>query len=214
MAPSPATAPNPATAADEVIAPTNFHVTSIADVCLVFSSGIKIFANVSVLRNASPVFRAMMGPHFQEGQAIINNTGSTQEIAFPEDDSEVMLTVARLLHHRELELSDKLTAKHVYEVAVLADKYDVCRVVRSALATLPIQRDSRKNMCLDMWYLLTAAFIVGHRDVFKKMSTELLWDCADPYIILLRASKTRGEADVWIVGEYSCLKARDRNTER
>jgi BTB/POZ domain-containing protein len=193
---------------------TQFHVTSIADVCLVFPSGIKIFANVSVLRNASPVFRAMMGPQFQEGQTIINNTASTPEIAFPEDDSEVMLTLARLLHHREIELANKLKAKHIYEVAVLADKYDVCHVVKSALATLPIQRDVQKNACPNMWYLLTAAFIVGHRDVFKKMSTELLWECVDPYITLVRACKTRGEADVWIVGEYSCLKARDRNTER
>lgn len=208
MAPSSATTSDPslATAVDEVIMSTDFHVTSIPDVCMVFPCGTKIFANVAVLRNASPVFLAMLGPHFQEGQAIIDNPGSTQEIEFPEDDPDAMLALTRLLHHRykDLEAAGQLPAEKIRDIAIAADKYDLCPVVKSASATLFCLDNKRSQ---DLWYLLSAAYIVGHREVFKRISVRLLRDCSSPYFEFVSNCKSRREADMWMGGELYYARA-------
>ncbi|KAH6682329.1 hypothetical protein F5X68DRAFT_25175 [Plectosphaerella plurivora] len=198
MAPSSAKTAKMASASPTATTPTEVHVTSIPDVCLAFSSGHKIFANVAVLRNASPVFRAMPGPYFQEGQSIINNPTKVQDISLPEDNPQAMLTVARLLHHhcRDVELDGQLEAESIFNMAVLADKYDVCHVVKSSFPTF-VSLD--KITPTDMWYLLSAAHIVGHRDIFKKVSAKLVLEHSKPYMGLLKLKKTCRESDLWLV---------------
>ncbi|KAH6682327.1 hypothetical protein F5X68DRAFT_263302 [Plectosphaerella plurivora] len=188
--------------------PAEAHVTDIADLGIVVSATTKIFVNASVLRNASKVFRIMLGPDFLEGHTIVNS--SNRQIPFidlPEDKPKAMLTLMRLLHHRhrDIELAGQLECNVVHEIAVLADKYDVCDAVRSVLATLPIALDQAPPK--DLWYVLSAAYLVGHRGAFSNISVQLLLEGSVPFLDLVRECKTRRDSDLWMAAMHEAKRS-------
>lgn len=77
-----------------------------------------------MLKMASRVFTAMLGPHFSEGQDLAADR--PKEISLPEDNVQAMGVICKLLHSRP-DLTCKvalLKPEEVFQIAVLADKYD------------------------------------------------------------------------------------------
>jgi hypothetical protein len=175
------------------------HVTSIPDICLILPSGeLKIFANVAVLRNASPVFHAMLGPDYLEGQAI-KNAESTPEIDLPDDDATPMLLLMQILHMRFGELRNAV-AHHeflidsVRDTAILADKYDVCQAMSVSFHVLArLDRVPEMEDMGDLWSILSASYIVGNRDAFRASSARLIMYCNVAYsTVVFTISRTGG----------------------
>ncbi|KAH7359199.1 hypothetical protein B0T11DRAFT_330903 [Plectosphaerella cucumerina] len=175
------------------------HVTSIPDICLVLPSGeLKILANVAVLRNASPVFHAMLGPDYLEGQTM-NNTESTPEIDLPEDDAKAMLLLMQIIHMRYGELRDAVAHPEflidsVRDTAILADKYDVCQAVSLSFHVLArLDKVPEMEDMGDLWSILSASYIVGNRDAFRASSARLIMFCNVAYsTVAFTISQTGG----------------------
>jgi hypothetical protein len=83
------------------------------------------------LKNALNVFKAMLGPHFAEGQSL----GGTDpaEISLPEDDPEALSIVLNVVHGRNESVPESLDGRQIPRVAVAADKFDLVTMVRFAV---------------------------------------------------------------------------------
>jgi len=70
-------------------------------VCGLETEGPAITLRVSsqIMSLASPVFRTMLGPRFEEGTRL-TRSGSV-EVLLPDDDAEAMTLICNILHHRQ-----------------------------------------------------------------------------------------------------------------
>lgn len=80
-----------------------------------------------VLSLASPVFKALFGPNFAEGQAT---TRKTSRIQLHDDDAESMRFMCAVLHHK-CASGNSIGLERLERLAVVTDKYDVCTFSRS-----------------------------------------------------------------------------------
>lgn len=84
-----------------------------------------------ILKAASKVFNAMLGPKFAEGQQIVNKGSHNDpvKINLPEDDAYCMGVLFELIYYRHdvLSSADGIT---YFDVALAADKYDLIRAVK------------------------------------------------------------------------------------
>ena len=74
-----------------------------------------------VLRLASPVFTALFGPDFAEGQAI---SSEASRIQLHDDDAESMHFMCTVLHHK-CTSANSISLEKLEKLAVVTDKYDV-----------------------------------------------------------------------------------------
>ncbi|KAH6843381.1 hypothetical protein B0I37DRAFT_418488 [Chaetomium sp. MPI-CAGE-AT-0009] len=81
-----------------------------------------------VLIMTSPVFAAMLGPKFKEGQQlqhnVTENVAQPPTIALEEDDVDAMDFILSSIHYKADRTSKTLTAREIVEIAVQSDKYD------------------------------------------------------------------------------------------
>lgn len=75
-----------------------------------------------VLKNATPVFNAMLGPSFKEGYQL--SQPGLIEVPLPEDNAEAMQIVFNVIHGRNNAVSETLDAGMLLQVTIIADKYD------------------------------------------------------------------------------------------
>lgn len=84
-----------------------------------------------ILRHASSVFKAMLGPHFKEGNELA--TSSSVEIPLPDDDPYSMEAICYALHMLYDDAPSKLDALDLISVADHCDKYDIRVATRPAM---------------------------------------------------------------------------------
>ncbi|KAK3652909.1 hypothetical protein LTR56_004857 [Elasticomyces elasticus] len=121
--------------AETSTAPQNVTIVEEGDVILVLDDGKKrIKVSAALLSMASPVFKAMLGPHFLEGQ-VQRSPENPQNIHLPEDDPEAMVTLSKLVHF-DTPHQSALGPGSLRKVAVLADKYDCTHAISLQAETL------------------------------------------------------------------------------
>lgn len=87
----------------------------------------------SVLRSASRVFNAMLGPNWCEGQTLATRKSSTPlKVLLPEDDPGVMQIICRALHHPNEIPQEDLNAEEILSIAIHADKYLITGALKVA----------------------------------------------------------------------------------
>lgn len=84
-----------------------------------------------ILRHASPVFRAMLGPHFSEGSTLASS--ESVEIPLPDDDPDAMEVICYVLHMRNDDAPSELAGGDLIYLAGLCDKYDLFVAMRPAM---------------------------------------------------------------------------------
>jgi hypothetical protein len=84
-----------------------------------------------LLSHASPVFRAMFGPHFNEGKVLAES--SSVDVPIPDDDPIAMEAICFVLHMRSEDISSEVDADNLVCVAEHCDKYDVLVATRPAI---------------------------------------------------------------------------------
>ena len=72
---------------------------------------------------ASPVYKALLQPHFQKGDTLAQN--DTVEIKLPEDDGAAMLVVMAVLHSRHRSIPAVMTRNQLFHIASIVDKFDL-----------------------------------------------------------------------------------------
>jgi hypothetical protein len=96
------------------------------DIILLVGAEMKrLRAHSLVLKSASRVFNAMLGPRFSEGQKLDDKEST--EIDMPEDDAEAMETMLNVIHGYNNAVYDSLDTSQILRVAITADKFD-CKV--------------------------------------------------------------------------------------
>ena len=129
------------------------------------------------LRCASKVFDAMFGSAWTEGQGLCQE--SPREVLLPEDDANALHTICLVLHHRNDDVREGLTAREVLQIAILADKYDLGVALKYAKEQW-LKSEGIVNM-LDMTYLMAAAFLFADMDAFVATTRRLIFDYEGSY---------------------------------
>ena len=82
----------------------------------------------AVLILASPVFKALLGHNFEEGNRTISDEGKLQ-ISLPDDDIDAMVWVLQALHYRH-DVPYDISSPMLEQIAGLCDKYDLAGALR------------------------------------------------------------------------------------
>ena len=77
----------------------DYVVAEDGDIILALPNQYYVRASSSVLSCASRAFKALLGPNFEEGQAI-RSGASPKEIALSDDDEDAMASICDMLHLR------------------------------------------------------------------------------------------------------------------
>jgi len=91
------------------------------DVVLVLKNDTELQVSSKALSLASTVFKAMFGPHFQEGQDL--SASSPKGISLPDDDAAAMTTLCNIVHHQSQNVSKGPDHASLVNLGVLCDKY-------------------------------------------------------------------------------------------
>lgn len=175
---------------DRLLASYGFQLHSVAikgDILLKLDNG-SIRAHSEVLTHSSPVFKAMLGPNFSEGQGL-RSAASPKTINLEDDDTESMLVLCILLHRHldGVHLSNLHQPAHlvdptcVFKVAVLVDKYDLVDhlkddIVPTLLASFIQRREAHKLDLLQALQLAVAAYLLQQGELFTLFSRRLVMD--------------------------------------
>lgn len=96
-----------------------------------------LLVSSKIMSLASPVFKAMLGPHFKEGKKRMN-PDEPREVVLKEDDPEAIKWICWKLHHRHgLDMVIEMGAIH--GIAIVIHKYDLAGGLQDQ-AALVIQK--------------------------------------------------------------------------
>ncbi|EME41938.1 hypothetical protein DOTSEDRAFT_27044 [Dothistroma septosporum NZE10] len=130
-----------------------------------------------MLSTASPVFKALLGPHFREGAQSRSST-SPVEIPLPDDISELLSYLCNLLHAKHLPAFDALNADKLYELALTVDKYDCSSTLRLQSRAILMSWDYSNTSPMlelrDLWNLATAAYLLREPLGFRVYTEKLI----------------------------------------
>ena len=133
-----------------------------------------------ILSPTSPVFKALLGPHFREGQQP-RSSRNPINIALPEDYSEGMRIVCRLLHHN-IATNDMIPGyTDMLEFAMTADKYDVVAPlywpIRGMLSAW-LRHHPQQYKVQSLAHIIGAAYVLGDSNTFKLATAQLFTHCS------------------------------------
>lgn len=140
----------------------------LADIC----HSLRIRVSSHSLMQGSPVFKAMLGPRFKEGNALAT-AKSAIEIPLLDDDTDAMTIVCSVLHLAYGKVPDTLELEKLLKVAALVDKYDCAMAFRPS---------AYRWLALPSWGLLVnscpekivVAYHLQHEEIFESMCKDLV----------------------------------------
>ncbi|RTE77468.1 hypothetical protein BHE90_008071 [Fusarium euwallaceae] len=142
----------------------------------------------AIMKNASPVFAAMLGPHFKEGHAL--REGGC-EIPLPEDDGVVFAWICRVLHCQNDTYSWQPEPKEIVQVLDVAEKYDLSKGILLSVRVW-VGHQLEHTDTSDLWSLLLACHRAQDGDSFESISRKLLLSCAESFVQLAADTKDAG----------------------
>jgi hypothetical protein len=129
-----------------------------------------LLVSSKVLSLASPVFAALLGPKFLEGNRIRHGVSPTIELH--DDDPTAVALICNILHYRYDSVPTKLEAKQLGQIAILCDKYDCSKSFQ--LWSEKWLSSSCGAPFSDLGHLLLAAYKLNDPVHFADFSTQLI----------------------------------------
>ncbi|KAK4956227.1 hypothetical protein LTR10_005748 [Elasticomyces elasticus] len=174
--------------------PTNTTLAEDGDVILIlWHESIlheRIRVSSAILSAASPVFKAMLGPHFQEGQQA-RSAERPREIELPEDGAYGMEIMLQWLHGNVDEaFGDDGHPCCVAHVAVHLDKYGCPRsfsligealLKRCAEACTARCSGDDEELFETVAWSAKAAYLLKSSDLFTQFTRRLILDGTEPF---------------------------------
>ncbi|KAK1829729.1 hypothetical protein QBC39DRAFT_383863 [Podospora conica] len=197
-----------ATADGDRNAAPNDKICDYPDLVLVVGPDkVRIDVDSHCIRHASHVFSAMFKPPWMEN-AMLSNPNGPAELALPEDNARAMYHVCCVMHHRNDLIPRKMPAREVLQVAIVADKYDMCTALQYAargwlameykgdLEGSPEKKKSLRKeddvfqeaAILFSGHLLAAAFLFEETLRFRIIGQRLMFDYWGSYACMARSS--------------------------
>ncbi|TKA61288.1 hypothetical protein B0A55_10399 [Friedmanniomyces simplex] len=138
------------------------------DLVLAVSGSLELRTSTVVLSNASPVFKAMLGPKFAEGQALqADYAGVPHTVTLPDDDPEAMQSLCLILQCGAIAPSS-IPAELMVKTTLLADKYDCIDAIKRSAALWAANIDAEKLDLYTVAALSEAAFLQDDTSLFAK----------------------------------------------
>jgi len=130
-----------------------------------------ILVSSKVIALASPVFSAMMSPHFREGQR--STLGTLDPIPLPDDDTEAVTVLCHILHFNYSALPARADLELFKNLALLCDKYDCVTPLRfiSEQWLLMWEKTAEKK---ELETLLFISYIFDRAERFSALSTRII----------------------------------------
>lgn len=153
------------------------NIAPDGDVILVVGAGKKKLRVTSqTLSSTSPVFKALLGPHFREGQQA-RSSQDPVAIELPEDPAVGMRMLCRLLECFEFPPRKSAPfSTEILEFVICADKYDCLKAVRWQAKGMLSERLCiiQSNHIIDWDAMLASAYLMQHQEVFKRASAHII----------------------------------------
>ena len=150
----------------------------------------KFLVHTSSLINASPVFKALLGPNFEEGHRLAQSDKSNPvEIKLPEDDPSAMDIMLRVIHCRNEKLKETPSPEKIFLIARACDKYNC--IDSLAFALRDWFRCEEWTDSVELWVLTVAAMILHDRNAFSVTTSKLIIYHAGSYADLINKHKAR-----------------------
>ncbi|EME41939.1 hypothetical protein DOTSEDRAFT_27045 [Dothistroma septosporum NZE10] len=132
----------------------------------------------TMLFATSSVFKALLGPHFREGQQP-RSAAMPVEVALPDDDFMADAWLCALVHHKPAaELEENRDVRHMLAFAIVVDKYDSIGALRLQSRALMMRftecKPSADHSDVTMLEALAAAYLLGDLRSFRKISANLI----------------------------------------
>lgn len=176
--------------ADDVI-----ECATRGDAILVVGTGLlvrKIKIDTYILKAVSKTFKAMFGHQWSDDQNLSYST--PKEISFPDDDSEAMELVCRILHHRYYPDLRSVDAIQLLNLARLADKYFLQEAM--AFTGDSLIRKITTNDPQTLMYLLGVAFVFRNTELKETLFKKLVIGHAQDYSRLMSSDTPRELLDL------------------
>lgn len=134
---------------------------------------VELRVSTKILSLASPVFAAMFGPRFTEGQRL--DTAEPIHVKLEEDDASAMKTILQVLHYCRNTVAKPSSAKELACIAIHCDKYD-CRVALSPWTYYWFHdfESSLLSSSEELSYVLLAAYKFDQWEHFSKISASAI----------------------------------------
>ena len=132
----------------------------------------RIRADSLFLKRHSPVFAALLGPNFREGQDL--NASSPKEIPLPEDDPDAMTAICAVMYHAFDHIPRSPATNFVLNIVRHADKYNCYDIL-----TLPSQaygwlKSDHLTLGKDLANILAVSYLVRDQEAFTNVSKALV----------------------------------------
>lgn len=157
--------------------PPTIEIDRTGDLTLVLSQNAqedstrRLLVSSKILATASPVFAAMLGPRFREGQR--SQSGALDPVALPDDDTEAMTILCQIFHFRNDMLPARPSLELIRNLAVLSDKYGCVAPLRFVSETwLTVWEATARGADLEV--LLFASFVFGRAERFAALSGRIV----------------------------------------
>jgi hypothetical protein len=130
-----------------------------------------ILVSSKALSLASPVFAAMMGPRFREGQR--SALGTLDPIPLPDDDADAMIILCHIFHFSYSALPARVDLDLFKNLALLCDKYDCVTSLRfiSEQWLLMWENTTKKE---ELETLLFISYLFDRAERFSALSTKIV----------------------------------------
>ncbi|KAI6841241.1 hypothetical protein KC340_g2003 [Hortaea werneckii] len=165
-------------------------VDADGDIILALPKNLYIRVSSAVLSLVSPVFKAMLGPHFREGNKP-RSSAQPNEIPLPEDDGIAMKHLCLLIHGRtgdSYNHGDRTFPTQLHALAVLADKYDCVEAIslpaEAMLSRFWNYRTTQPLSMEQMACLAMAAASLRLGPLFHAFTKSIVLDYHVPYTVL------------------------------
>lgn len=143
------------------------------DVTFVLDKGNTIVrVNSAVMKNASPVFAAMLGPNFKEGHALSAGDCASVDVPLPEDDAVAFGWVCRVLHSQADTNLWLPTPREIIKVLDIAEKYDLQKGIQISVQVWINRREDL--ITNDLWLLSLACCRAHDVEGFKSTTRRLI----------------------------------------
>lgn len=133
------------------------------------------------LKTASKVFRAILGPHFSEGQDL--SSDNPKEIFLSEDDADAVQTICEVIHLRHDAASQILTGAQILQIAITADIYDCNDALKNASGYWLKHNGTDAE---ELKYFMAASYLFDDAQAFKETTAALILHHVSSYITLVK----------------------------
>jgi len=127
-----------------------------------------IKASSHLLAHASPYFKTLLGPHFQEGSAA----AAGKDIVLKDDDPDAFHLLCDILHMRGVVSPEPLRPRVILNLAIVSDKYNCTSAM--AMAARSLFPESIAGMAfLELATLTAAAYLLDQFQLFKSYTRSM-----------------------------------------